>query len=1004
MKKICLNATASVTAHASYTGSWSSSETNTNTEESNWNNQITRNVGNSKTKSNSNSESSSHTIGIGRSKASTSSLSSSSTQDNRVSDAISVGRERATSNVISKSNSKSNTETLSDSYRIDDSYQSSDETSIGSTFSDNIENSKSTTKTQSREITHTTSLANDITFPIPPGTCKIAVCLPFVKAIAIPFLCINEKDGSNELIYVDYMVVEPVTNKSVTCTYRMIDCELRHSQDLFIIDNKEFKNAFDENSMDFGESRHTGLILVSENDKFSLILNKDGNLQIKQYGLVVWDNGMGLFKGSNYTFRLRINEKGHLVEEAKGLFTNTVPGYRSDEWITVWSSAPINHNVTIGIPELPGQFISYKLILENTGQLSLYDAVGTSIWCASNDKCNHRFGYKFPEVYLVPTNFITPADNDKHNRIDDHVILMPPRNSTLVLKSLDVNCERLEQNVGFQSPNGRFKLILEESGNLVIKDGSRTMWESTSGYLPFTEPPYKLILTPTGSLLILDAKRFVVWFSRNQNSTGPHELRLLNEGKLVIKDATDNILWESWPLRDMSSGITLFKKIIYTYCDCDGYVKEVLISDNEKNQLWNNYYLQSPNKRWRFGIMNRSIVGFQLDSVLKSTWFEMKELNYLNFTDTGRLVVYNERNETKWSDKLMIDDSTGPYKLILNNHCALKMFDRNSKLVWTKKPTTKELFEDYFNKTKIYFNWTVIDEFNMIVSTLNGHVNSVNGLGILKNGDLVSSSDDQTIRIWNTTGGTNKEILKIQIKIGWIKKLIVLHNQDIASLHDDNLILIWDSTSHALKYNITSYNAINALVSLSNTEMAFASGETIIIWQLRNNIGQKAELKNHTDKVTSLCLLRDGYLASGSLDETINIWHIADRRLVKTLVGHRGAVVSLVSLPNALLASGSVDTQIIIWDLKHGKLIETLKHHNKSVTSLVLISNVYFASASHDKTIAIWNLKSDNTADRLESILTGHKDSVKSLAVLSNGDLASGSDDNTIRIWRRLLQ
>ena len=76
--------------------------------------------------------------------------------------------------------------------------------------------------------------------------------------------------------------------------------------------------------------------------------------------------------------RVRINEKGHFIQEAQNIFF--LADYRQDEWITVWSTAPINQNVTIGIPTLNGK--SYVLVLSDSGALNLYDAVGAIIWCS----------------------------------------------------------------------------------------------------------------------------------------------------------------------------------------------------------------------------------------------------------------------------------------------------------------------------------------------------------------------------------------------------------------------------------------------------------------------------------------------------------------------------------------------------------------------------------------------------------------------------------------------
>ncbi len=76
---------------------------------------------------------------------------------------------------------------------------------------------------------------------------------------------------------------------------------------------------------------------------------------------------MGFFE--SHDVRVRINEKGHLVQEATNITQTPVGTYREDEWITVWSSAPVNHNVTIGMPNINNKV--YKLIVSDSGSLNL---------------------------------------------------------------------------------------------------------------------------------------------------------------------------------------------------------------------------------------------------------------------------------------------------------------------------------------------------------------------------------------------------------------------------------------------------------------------------------------------------------------------------------------------------------------------------------------------------------------------------------------------------------
>jgi hypothetical protein len=68
-----------------------------------------------------------------------------------------------------------------------------------------------------------------------------------------------------------------------------------------------------------------------------------------------------------------------------------------------------------------------------------------------------------------------------------------------------------------KSPNGRFKLILQKSGNMVLKDGIRTMWESMTSDPWFSKAPFKLMLSNRGVLYVTDSWNKVIFSTALEN-------------------------------------------------------------------------------------------------------------------------------------------------------------------------------------------------------------------------------------------------------------------------------------------------------------------------------------------------------------------------------------------------------------------------------------------------------------------------------------------------------
>ncbi len=170
-------------------------------------------------------------------------------------------------------------------------------------------------------------------------------------------------------------------------------------------------------------------------------------------------------------------------------------------------------------------------------------------------------------------------------------------------------------------------------------------------------------------------------------------------------------------------------------------------------------------------------------------------------------------------------------------------------------------------------------------------------------------------------------------------------------------------------------------------------------------------LRVHIWDVTSIAFTSDGKtLVSGSLDETIQVWNLSKRALVRSLPGNKEGVNAIAITPDGLTlvsAGGSAkpntDKTIRITNLLTGKVIRTLTGHTLGITSLSISPDgETLVSGSYDKTIKLWNLKTG----QLINTLTGHGAWVRAVAISPDGKtLASGggavdtNTDTSIRVW-----
>jgi hypothetical protein len=315
--------------------------------------------------------------------------------------------------------------------------------------------------------------------------------------------------------------------------------------------------------------------------------------------------------------------------------------------------------------------------------------------------CQHRLGYKFPEVYLVPTLFLTPEEKNSHNSINKIV----NRSKLISFRSIDYNnntCTRLKSNEAIVSENGRFKLILEDSGNLIIKDDVRTMWESVSGYIIHSISPYYLQLTPMCQLKITSKNGYVVWFSASRSELMGKcyiDFDDLNNGRLVVRDSNKTEVWQSWPNQDNNLGITLRRPFQHKYVPCDGEPYVYIHSLNIDTQLNSTESLTSQNGLWDVIIL-RSRVVLRYLNVIKSVIFKSnRKLNSFIFKFNGILQI-NAKNVTyeyKYFESKLIDDLKQS-KLFISNHGDLSIIDKSNVIFWELKlkDANKKSLSDFF--------------------------------------------------------------------------------------------------------------------------------------------------------------------------------------------------------------------------------------------------------------------------------------------------------------------
>jgi WD40 repeat protein len=157
--------------------------------------------------------------------------------------------------------------------------------------------------------------------------------------------------------------------------------------------------------------------------------------------------------------------------------------------------------------------------------------------------------------------------------------------------------------------------------------------------------------------------------------------------------------------------------------------------------------------------------------------------------------------------------------------------------------------------------------------TLLNHTKKINHLRLLANGQfLASASDDNSVKIWNTSDWKLNWILNKHTT--FVLGLEVLTNETIASAHNDN-------------------------IRISN----FINGSTL------------KEIDTGSNVYALKLLPIRGLLTSGQRNGSIMIWDYINAKLISVLNGgHSDQVLNLELVTEQILASSARDRLVIIWE------------------------------------------------------------------------------------------
>jgi WD40 repeat protein/tRNA A-37 threonylcarbamoyl transferase component Bud32 len=203
---------------------------------------------------------------------------------------------------------------------------------------------------------------------------------------------------------------------------------------------------------------------------------------------------------------------------------------------------------------------------------------------------------------------------------------------------------------------------------------------------------------------------------------------------------------------------------------------------------------------------------------------------------------------------------------------------------------------------------------------LRGHEELVQRLAITADGQtLVSSSSDQTVKIWDMVAGRERASVH-----GGPNLILAADGSSLATWAGNPEVRLWEVTSAKQSAFFNESFAVESV--------AFApDGKTLVLAGSRSSVirlWDVARVKDPTSfdtrhgGVTGLALSPDGKtLATGHERQDMRLWDWGARKERLSLQGTSSVSARAFSLDSRLLATAGVDRWVVVWDVSKGSKV-----------------------------------------------------------------------------------
>jgi WD40 repeat protein len=251
---------------------------------------------------------------------------------------------------------------------------------------------------------------------------------------------------------------------------------------------------------------------------------------------------------------------------------------------------------------------------------------------------------------------------------------------------------------------------------------------------------------------------------------------------------------------------------------------------------------------------------------------------------------------------------------------------------------------------------------------------------------------DSDARVMDIITGKIRHVCRGHTKA--VSCIIAGSGSDVITCSDDMTIKRWTSEGVCVRtYLGHSYYVISILFSAKRNRIYSASyDKSIRAWDYDSGV-ELATMLGHENWVISLAWVQgEETFVSGSYDNSVRLWDATRMVLIKVIGTHASVVQSVAASPDGrFVVSGGDDNKVNIWDVETSQLVYSLTNNIHDVYQVTISPNgAFLGSGDCDGMFCIQKIDPPFSIIIHKGILSTYTHASKNFSLFSDGIIRDG--------------